>query len=203
MSSATAFCSSSVQSFASLATAAWTVAESAPAEPPPDAPPLSTPPVVPLFTVLPTRLNWLRMAPATPGPANTITRPITAMIRTYSMIDCPRRRVPLGDTPPPKVNCRCMHMRLPSLRVNRYIAERRAIPSICTGLAAAATELVGECSRRSESRCRAPFPLNSITCATCLKPFARLPKEKPARNRAGFSLTMLEDRLETPSGADA
>ena len=101
MSSATALCSSRVQSFGSLATAVWTVAESAPVEPPPDAPP-SAPPVVPVFTVLPTRLNWLRMAPATPGPANTITRPMTAMIRTYSMIDCPRRRVPLGDTPPPE-----------------------------------------------------------------------------------------------------
>ena len=66
---------------------------------PPDAPP-STPPVDPLFTVLPTKLNWFRMAPATPGPANTITRPMIAMIRTYSMIDCPRRRVFLGDTPP-------------------------------------------------------------------------------------------------------
>ena len=32
-----------------------------------------------------------------------------------------------------------MHMRLPSLRVCRYIAERRTIPNICIGLAAAAT----------------------------------------------------------------
>ena len=61
------------------------------------------PPVVPLFTVLPTRLNWFRMAPATPGPANTMTRPMTAMIRTYSTVDCPfGRRVNLGDTPPRK-----------------------------------------------------------------------------------------------------
>ena len=70
------------------------------AEPPPDAPPPSAPALVPLFTVLPTRLNWLRMAPATPGPANTMTRPMTAMIRTYSMIDWPRRLAALRATPP-------------------------------------------------------------------------------------------------------
>ena len=72
----------------------------------------------------------------------------------------------------------------------------------CTGLAAAATELVGECGRCSESRCMAPFPLNPITCATNFKPFVRLPKEKPARLRAGFSLDKLEDKLETPGGTD-
>lgn len=119
MSSATAFCSSRVQSFASLAIAAWTVAESVPADPPPDAPP-STPPTVPLFTVLPTRLNWLRMAPATPGPANTITRPMTAMIGTYSMIpwppeaDASRRYPPPGGSAPLHA-----YATLPSLSVNR------------------------------------------------------------------------------------
>ena len=40
------------------------------------------------------------------------------------MIDCPRRRVFLGDTPPPKVNCRCMHVRH-SLRMGIDIACRR------------------------------------------------------------------------------
>ena len=113
MSSATAFCSSSIQSFASLATAACTVADAVPVSPPPDAPPPSVPPLAPPFTVLPTRLNWLRMAPETCGPANTTTRPMTAAINTYSMIDCPRRRVPLGDTPPPRRKCRCMHIAAP------------------------------------------------------------------------------------------
>ena len=137
MSSATAFCSSKVQSFASLAMAAWTVAESAPVEPPPDAPPPSVPALAPLFTVLPTRLNWLRMAPATSGPANTITRPMTAMIRTYSMIDCPRRRVPQGDTPPRRlIAAACIYGSLRSGFAIR--AERRAIPKFCSGLAAAA-----------------------------------------------------------------
>lgn len=53
-----------------------------------------------------------------------LTRPMTAMIRTYSMIDWPRRRVVSGATPPPWRNCRCMHLRLPSLRVCRYRPER-------------------------------------------------------------------------------
>ena len=69
--------------------------------------------LAPPFTVLPTRFNWLRMAPETCGPANTTTRPMTAAINTYSMIDCPWRRVPLGDTPPPRRKCRCMHIAAP------------------------------------------------------------------------------------------
>jgi len=36
-----------------------------------------------------------------------------------------------------------MHMRLPSLRACRYIAERKDIPNHFTGLAAAAWQLYG------------------------------------------------------------
>ena len=56
--------------------------------------------------------------------------------------------------------------------------------------------MAGECGRRSESCCMTPCFLNPTTSATSLKSFARLPKEKPARNRTGFAL----DRLEAPSG---
>ena len=50
-----------------------------------------------------TRLNWFLIADETQGPAISITRPMTAMIRTYSTVDCPfGRRVNLGDTPPRK-----------------------------------------------------------------------------------------------------
>ena len=54
----------------------------------------------------------------------------------------------------------------------------------------------GECGGRSESRCVSLFFFNPITCAANLKLFMRLPKEKPAQGRAGFSL----DKLETPGG---
>ena len=61
------------------------------------------PPAIPFPNIPVTVLNWFRMAPAKPGPANTITRPMIAMTRTYSIVDCPfRRRVNLGDTPPRK-----------------------------------------------------------------------------------------------------
>lgn len=43
-----------------------------------------------------------------------------------------------------------MHMRLPSLRACRYIAERRTIPKSCAGLAAAATMAAGERVMRSQ-----------------------------------------------------
>lgn len=59
-----------------------------------------------------------------------------------------------------------------------------------------------ESGRRSESRCMTPFLLKPIICATSLKPFVHLPKEKPARRRAGFSPGKLEDRLETKNWAD-
>lgn len=60
------------------------------------------------------------MAPSTPGPANTITRPMTAMIRTYSMIPWPpeadtsRRYPPPGGSAPLHA-----YATLPSLRMNR------------------------------------------------------------------------------------
>jgi|GEM_PF-4264884 len=63
--------------------------------------------------------------------------------------------------------------------------------------------MAGECGGRSESRCMTPFLFTSINYATCLKPFVRLPKEESARNRAGSSIDMLEDRLETKNWADA
>lgn len=46
------------------------------------------------------------------------------------------------------------------------------------------------------------FLFNPITYDTNLKPFVHLPKERPAQNRAGLSFGKLEDKLETPSGAD-
>lgn len=52
----------------------------------------------------------------------------------------------------------------------------------------AAVVLAGECGRRSESCCVTPFFLNPITWSTNLKPFVRLPKEKPTRGRAGFCI---------------
>ena len=42
--------------------------------------------------------------------------------------------------------------------------------------------MAGECGRCSESRCMTPYFLNPTTCATNLKWFVRLPKEKPARD---------------------
>ena len=66
----------------------------------------------------------------------------------------------------------------------------------------AAEVMAGECGRRSESRCMTLFLLNPITWSTSLKSFVLSPKEKPAQVRAGFSLNMLEDRLEAPSGTD-
>lgn len=62
--------------------------------------------------------------------------------------------------------------------------------------------MAGECCRRSESRCMTSFLFNPITYDTNLKPFVHLPKERPAQNRAGLSFGKLEDKLETPSGAD-
>lgn len=105
ISVAAAFCSSSVQSFASLLTTVFIasryVFSSALMKLSPDAPEL---------TAFVTWLNWLRMAPETCGPANTTTKLMIAAIRTYSMIDWPLRRTVLGATPPPRRNCHSMHM---------------------------------------------------------------------------------------------
>ena len=60
----------------------------------------------------------------------------------------------------------------------------------------AAEVMAAECGWHSESLCIPPFFLNPITCATNLKPFVRLPKERPARSRAGLAL----ENLEAPSG---
>lgn len=56
----------------------------------------------------------------------------------------------------------------------------------------AAEVMAGECGWRSESLCMPPFFLNPITCATNLKPFVRLPKERPPRDCAGLALDKLE-----------
>lgn len=126
MSSATAFCSPRVQSFA---------CPSRPWRAPPgrsrnprryrcrnrSVP--QVPPAVPFTNTPVTVLNWFLIADETQGPAIITTRTIIAMTRTYSMAPWPRRRVFLGDTHPPKVNCRRMHMRH-SLRMGIDIACR-------------------------------------------------------------------------------
>ena len=48
------------------------------------------------------------------------------------------------EIPPPERSFRCMHMRLPSLRVCRYIAERRTGVAIRHGLAVAALVYLGD-----------------------------------------------------------
>lgn len=114
-------------SFASLASAAWTVAEPAPL-PLPEPLGSQVPPAVPFTNTPATVLNWFLIADETQGPAIITTRTIIAMTRTYSMAPWPRRRVFLGDTHPPKVNCRCMHMRH-SLRMGIDIACRAYVKS--------------------------------------------------------------------------
>lgn len=58
----------------------------------------------------------------------------------------------------------------------------------------AAGVMKGECSRRSESRFTTPFFLNPTSLATDLKPFVRLPKERPAQGGAGLMLNKAEVR---------
>lgn len=48
--------------------------------------------------------------------------------------------------------------------------------------------MVGECGIHSESRFMTPFFLKPTTTAMNLKLFEQSPKEKPARNCAGFAL---------------
>lgn len=86
-------------SFASLAMAAWTVAESGPL-PLPEPLGSQVPPAVPFTNTPATVLNWFLIADETQGPAIITTRTIIAMTRTYSMAPWPRRRVFLGDPPP-------------------------------------------------------------------------------------------------------
>ena len=86
-------------SFASLASAAWTVAEPAPL-PLPEPLGSQVPPAVPFTNTPATVLNWFLIADETQGPAIITTRTIIAMTRTYSMAPWPRRRVFLGDTHP-------------------------------------------------------------------------------------------------------
>lgn len=89
-------------SFASLASAAWTVAEPAPL-PLPEPLGSQVPPAVPFTNTPATVLNWFVIADETHGPAIGTTRTMIAMISTYSTVDCPfGRRVNLGDTPPRK-----------------------------------------------------------------------------------------------------
>lgn len=52
----------------------------------------------------------------------------------------------------------------------------------------AARVMVGECGIHSESRFMTPFILKPTTTAMNLKLFEQSPKEKPARNCAGFAL---------------
>lgn len=87
-------------SFASLASAAWTVAEPAPL-PLPEPLGSQVPPAVPFTNTPATVLNWFLIADETQGPAIITTRTIITMTRTYSMAPWPRRRVFLGDTHPP------------------------------------------------------------------------------------------------------
>lgn len=54
--------------------------------------------------------------------------------------------------------------------------------------------MTGKCGRRSESLYMTPCILNPITCAKNLKSFVRLPKEKPTRSRAVFSVDADEPR---------
>ena len=58
--------------------------------------------------------------------------------------------------------------------------------------------MAGECDRRSENRCVTPFLLNPITWSTNLKPFVRLPKEKPTRIARAFQ--SMQMNLETKCG---
>ena len=59
----------------------------------------------------------------------------------------------------------------------------------------AAEVMAEECGWRSESRCMTLFLLNPNTCREP-KPFVHLPKDRPARSRAGLAL----ENLEAPSG---
>lgn len=59
--------------------------------------------------------------------------------------------------------------------------------------------MAGECCRRSESRYMTPFPLNQITSATSLKPFVRLPKEKPALVARASNQKIKNTKRETRS----
>ena len=72
-----------------------------------------------------------------------------------------------------------MHMRLPSLRVCRYIAERRAIPDFRTGLAAAADHAYGIQSKPFLPSVWSMFPI----CISVWGPFSSMTVPIPPNPR--------------------